>query len=122
MHLFTIYTHIIFVAIFTAYILIDRIYLRNFVEKTKRESFYRKSRLPLLVNSFMILCSGIYLLVYTDFNALVWLKIIAAILLLYGFFNCPFFMKNEDCEFKKFMYRFGIVILLIITIILGLSI
>ena len=122
MHLLITYIHIIFVIFFTSYILIDRIYIRNFTEKTNRETFYKKSRLPLLINSLIITCSGLYLLLHTDFNIIVLFKIIAALLLFYGFFNCPFFMKKEECEIRRFMYRFGVVILLIITIVLGLYI
>lgn len=119
MHLIIIYLHVSFVVLFTLYILTDRIYIRNFLEQKRREIFYRKSKYPLVILSLIIVGSGIYLLVDINFTFLVYLKIITASLLLYGFFNCPFYMKNQTCETRRFMYRFGVVILLFVTILMG---
>ena len=122
MYLNILYLHVFFATFFTIYILIDRIYIRNFIEQNQRESFYKKSRIPLLFISAVIVSSGIYLLIDIKFSFLVSIKVITALLLLYGFFNCPFYMKKQTCEIRKFMYRFGVVILLFLTIIIGVYI
>ena len=119
MHLNIIYLHLCFASLFTLYILLDRIYIRNFLEQEKRENFYKKSKYPLLVIAFIIVISGIYLLFDISFTFFIYIKILVASLLLYGFFNCPFYMKNQTCEIRKFMYRFGVVILLFLTILIG---
>jgi len=80
------------------------------------------SKIPMLITTGFIVLSGIQLSFSFDIHLLLFIKIICASLLIYGFFNCPFFMKEEECEIRRFMYRFGIVILLIITILLGLYI
>ena len=122
MYLNILYLHAFFATFFATYILIDRIYIRNFIQQNQRESFYKKSRIPLLFISVVIVSSGIYLLIDIKFSFLVSIKVITALLLLYGFFNCPFYMKKQTCEIRKFMYRFGVVILLFLTIIIGVYI
>jgi len=121
MYLNILYLHSATIIIFSLYILTDRIYIRNFVEKVKRETFYKKSRLALILNTFLMVLSGFYMLFFVTLTPFVVLKIITALLLLYGFFNCPFYMKKEGCEIRKFMYRFGVLILLVVTIILGFN-
>jgi len=122
MYLYILWFHITFSSIFAIYIIIDRVYIRNFVEKEKREVIYKRSRLLLLLDACFIVISGIYLVLKIDFTLLVVLKISTAFLLLYGFFNCPFYMKKQECEIRKFMYRFGVLILLVSTILLGIYI
>ncbi len=119
MNLYILWTHIIFASIFTIYIMVDRLYIRNFIQKDEREFFYKKSRIPLVLNSFLVIITGIYLVYLSSFTVYLFFKIFFAILLLYGFFNCPFYMKKEECEIKKFMYRFGVLILLFLTIGFG---
>ena len=122
MYLYCLFFHIFFVAIFSIYIFMDRLYVRTFFSKKSREFFYKKSKIPLIFISLIIVISGLILLIYSDYSNLLYLKLLTAISLLYGFFNCPFYMKKEGCEIRKFMYRFGVLILLIVTIILGLYI
>lgn len=122
MNLYILWTHIIFASIFTIYIMVDRLYIRNFIQKDEREFFYKKSRIPLVLNSFLVIITGIYLVYLSSFTVYLFFKIFFAILLLYGFFNCPFYMKKEECEIKKFMYRFGVLILLFLTIGFGVYI
>ena len=116
------YLHILSIVIFSIYIITDRVYIRIFLDKKSRENFYKTSRIPLLTNSVIIVTSGTYLLFFIYFTPIIYIKIVAALLLLYGFFNCPFYMKQQECEIRRFMYRFGVVGLLIITIILGMCI
>lgn len=122
MYLNILYLHIIFASIFTIYILIDRIYIRNFIVKDKRETFYKNSRVYLLLIALILLLSGFYLLLNITFTLFVFFKVLSALFLLYGFFNCPFYMKKQNCEIRKFMYRFGVLIMLIITVLLGVYI
>ena len=122
MYLNIVYIHVFFAVLFTVYILFDRVYIRNFVEKHSREFIYKKSRVPLLLIALFIVVSGIYLLINSSLSFLVWIKVITAVFLLYGFFNCPFYMKKQTCEIRKFMYRFGVVILLFLTIGIGIYI
>lgn len=120
MYLSIVYLHVCFAILFSLFILFDRIYIRNFLQQKRREVFYKKSKYPLLIISIIIVFSGIYLLFNISFSFLVYAKVITATLLLYGFFNCPFYMKNQTCEIRKFMYRFGVVILLFLTILIGI--
>jgi len=122
MYLIALYLHVLFISIFTIYILIDRIYIRNFVNKINRENFYKKFRFYLLFDSILILISGVYLLFKVPLTAIIHVKILTASLLFYGFFNCPFYMRKQKCEIRKFMYRFGVLILLLVCITLGLYI
>ena len=107
---------------FTLYIMIDRAYIRNFVAKDTRERFYLKARLPLILNAIMIIVTGIILALNMVFSVIILFKVIFAIALFYGFFNCPFYMKKQTCEIRKFMYRFGVLILLVLTIVVGIYI
>ena len=114
--------HTFSVVIFTLYIIIDRVYIRQFIKKNSRELIYKNLKIPLIVNILVIIITGSYLFFYINPTVLIYIKITTAIFLIYGFLNCPFYMKKESCEIRKFMYRFGVVILLMITITLGLYI
>ena len=122
MYIIILYFHIISVTIFSLYIFIDRTIIRTFIKQNIREIFYKNSKIPMIFTSGIIIMSGLLLIFHSNMNILLFVKIICGITLIYAFFNCPFFMKKEECEVKKFMYRFGVVILLIITIGLGLYI
>ena len=119
MHAYIHYLHIFSISLFTFYILIDRAYIRNFVVKDTRERFYLKARVPLVINILMIIITGIFLLMDVVFSIIIFLKVLFAIVLFYVFFNCPFYMKKQTCERRKFMYRFGVLILLVLTIVMG---
>lgn len=122
MYLNILTIHAIFASIFALYIIIDRAYIRNFVQKEKRERFYSKSKFVLIFISLITVFSGIYLVYKLEFDFIILLKIILASLLLYGFFNCPFYMKRQECKTRQFMYRFGVLILLFFTIFVGIYI
>ncbi len=122
MYLVLVYFHVLFVTFFTVYILIDRIFVRNFFQKNKREQFYEKAKFPLLFNSLFISSTGLYLLFQTPLTVIICLKLFTVVFLFYGFLNCPFYMKKQKCKIRRFMYRFGVLILLLIGIILGIHI
>lgn len=104
---------------FLFYILLDRIYIRNFLEVNLREQFYKKVKYYMLGISLFLLFSGIYLL-YSFFSIFVVIKAIMAIVLLVSFFYCPLFMKKECSVFKRLMYRYWVLILTISTFLFGL--
>ena len=122
MHAYIHYLHIFSIILFTFYIIVDRVYIRNFVTKETREIFYLKARLPLVLNTLIIILSGVFLLINVVFSIIIFFKVVFAIALFYGFFNCPFYMKKQTCEIRKFMYRFGVLILLVLTIVMGVYI
>jgi len=111
--------HLLFIALFSLYIFTDRLIIRTVIKQSSRTTFYKNSKIPMIFITCGIIISGLFLVFETNLSFLLLIKIISAILLFYGFFNCPFFMKQQECEIRKFMYRFGVLILLVITLILG---
>jgi len=122
MYVYVLNLHLFAISFFVIYIIFDRIYIRNFVYKSYREVFYTKVSIPIIINSLNIIISGVYLLFDIEITLLVYTKIIVVVFLFYGFFNCPFYMKKQTCKIRKFMYRFGVLILMIVSILLGLYI
>lgn len=111
--------HLICAILFALYIAIDRLYIRKFVHKNSRERFYSKSKYPMLILSLFLLISGGVLLSQFSFSWLLLAKVLSALLLLFGFFYCPKFMKKDVSKFKQMFYRFGVVALLALTLHLG---
>lgn len=111
--------HRLFILLFTLYILIDRLYIRNFIKEKNRKDFYNISKAPMLFISFIIISSGIALLFYSNIIAMLIVKVILAICLIFAFFYCPFYMKEESSNIKKVMYRYFVVVLLVCTLSLG---
>lgn len=111
--------HLICALLFALYILLDRIYIRNFMLKNQRENFYSFIKYPMLILSVLLLFSGVFLLFYYPMSWLLMLKVLSAVLLLFGFFYCPKYMKKTACLKEQILYRFGVVILLVLTLILG---
>ena len=113
--------HLIFASIFLLYIFVDRAYIRNFLEEKKRDKFYKKIKLPMLFLCFVLLSTGTFLVI-KFFSVMAVLKAMTAVILIISFFYCPFYMKKEESSFKRFMYRYWVVFLTVLTFFLGLYI
>ena len=113
--------HFIFASIFLLYIFIDRSYIRVFIEEKNREKFYKRVKLPMLFLCLVLLFTGTFLVI-KFFSIIVVLKAIIAVILIISFFYCPFYMKKEESVFKRFMYRYWVVFLTVLTFFLGLYI
>lgn len=120
MILFIKNSHFICALLFALYIMVDRVYIRIFLEKTKREKIYKFIKIPMLLLAFFLVLSGLFLLFNYTITFLLVLKVVFALLLLFGFFFCPFYMKKASCNWQQVLYRWGVVVLLIITFTLGL--
>lgn len=111
--------HIIFASIFMLYIFFDRVYIRNWIEESKREKIYKKIKFPMLfISAILIISGGILLINFISFSTV--FKTILALILIASFFYCPFFMKKEVSFFKRLMYRYFVLILTIAVFTLGL--
>lgn len=113
--------HYIFALFFVIYILVDRVYIRNFVKEKQREVFYKKVKWIMVFICVDLVISGAILLWKFD-TFLHYLKAFLALSLILSFFYCPFYMKKQCSSFKRFMYRYFVVILTVIVVILGLYI
>ncbi|RXJ60189.1 hypothetical protein [Candidatus Marinarcus aquaticus] len=111
--------HLICAVLFTLYIVIDRAYIRLFIEKKRREIFYKNVKYPMLLLSVCLIISGGVLFFNTAWSGLLFAKFISAVLLLLGFFFCPVYMKKNSSMVKQMMYRWGVVVLLISTLSLA---
>lgn len=108
--------------IFAIYILVDRLYLRRNVEKEKREIFYKKSKIPMLILSIGIALSGGYLFTLYEVNNLLLLKAGLGLLLIALFFGCPIAMMKLNCDPCKMRYRALVSLLLLVVLFLGVAI
>lgn len=106
--------HLICAHLFVFYILIDRIYVRNFILPNNRAPFYAWVKWPMAVLSLTLFFTG-SLVLYEHFSSLVVLKAGIAVCLLGAFFYCPLYMKNECSMIKRMMYRYLVVILCAVT-------
>lgn len=106
--------------LFFCYIIIDRLYIRIFIKEENRKVFYANSKIPLLFISFLLFLSGIYLSFNVYITLIVIIKIASALFLISAFFYCPYFMKKNCNKIQRFLYRYLVVVLLIVTIGLGL--
>lgn len=113
--------HLLGAILFALYILIDRAYVRIFVEKNSREKFYKRVKYPMLFISVCLLVSGAVLVSYSVWSWLLFAKLLSAFLLLFGFFFCPVYMKKNSSIVKQMMYRWGVVGLLITTLSLAVA-
>lgn len=117
-----LFLHYLSVSFFILYIFIDRIFIRIFMKKELRESFYKKIKIYILLISFLTIVSGLLLVLKHNLSFLIFLKIFFAYFFIGSFFYCPFFMKKTDKEVGKVIYRYLVVFFLIMTVILGLYI
>ena len=111
--------HAAFASLFVLYIIIDRLYIRLFIKEERRESFYKKVKWPMLIICTILIISGKILLIYS-FSFYYVLKMILGLFLIFSFFYCPIYMKKEASAFKRFMYRYFVVILTVVVVSLGL--
>ena len=111
--------HYTFALFFVIYILVDRVYIRNFIKEKQREVFYKKVKWTMLLICMVLVISGAILLFRFD-TSLHYIKSILALSLIIAFFYCPFYMKKECSSFKRFMYRYFIVLLTVVVVALGL--
>ena len=113
--------HIIFTMIFAGFILLDRLFIRNFLKNHKNLSieFYNFALFPLLVSLFFIISSGIWLffMLNISFSMVFIFKIISAFLLIILFFLCPYVLKKLHTNRAKSVYRLVVLLLVIFTII-----
>jgi len=121
MNNYIISIHSIFALLFTLYIILDRAYIRVFINEEKREAFYKKVKFPMLFICTILFLSGIYLVI-NFFSNLIIIKAVLATILIVSFFYCPIFMKKQCSPWKRFMYRYWIVLLTLLTVVLGLYI
>lgn len=117
-----IQAHLVLALLFAAFILTDRFIFRKFLEKERRESYYRSSKKPLILTAALLIVTGFVLANRLDFSLHLVLKSGAALLLLFMFFNCPKFMQRAKCEDCKKIYRSFITLLLLLVVYLGMTV
>lgn len=90
--------HLISVAYFLGFLLLDAIVLRRFFDDEchdKKLLFYEKAKTSLYFFAFLIIASGLLIIVANNFYlpTYIWLKICLAITALFGFFASPRLVK-----------------------------
>lgn len=114
-----LFMHFIAACIFLIYILIDRFYIRFFVCKKKSESFYKLILKPMLTLCFILFFSGVYLFFNSSFSFFLGLKALLALMLIFTFFYCPFFMKRYKNMYVRVFFRVTVFSLLLAVMFLG---
>ena len=118
----TLLIHQIFTGIFGFFILIDRFFLRAFLEKEKREKIYNVSKKFFIFISSLIFISGGLLFLEYQIEVLILAKGFLGVLLIFMFFYCPYFMKKAKCEDCKKIYRSLVTLILMLVVFLGIAI
>ncbi|MCV6608495.1 MAG: hypothetical protein OIF32_09790 [Campylobacterales bacterium] len=118
----TILLHQIFATIFGGFILIDRFVIRKFLEKEKREKIYTKVKYLLLFCVVVLIFTGGYLSYQIGLYPIIVIKGFIACLVIFMFFNCPYFMKRAKCETCKKIYRSLVTLFLLVVVFLGITI
>ncbi len=105
---------------FLIYILIDRLYIRIFIEENARGGFYSRVKYPMLFIAFILVLTGAYLLFSLPLGVVTIIKAVLALVLLLAFFYCPLYMKAECSTVKRILYRYFVLILTIVVFSLGI--